>query len=75
MRFWLDGQEYEYVSAEPVGPAGLSSLWMYVVDRDVPDPSRRDPRAGRIWVGASDSVDAALAMLRWRPAQTSGIRH
>jgi hypothetical protein len=68
LRFWLDGHEYEYVSAEPVGPAGLTSLWMYVADRDVPDPSWRDRRAGPIWVGASDSVDRALAMLRWRPA-------
>lgn len=64
LRFWLDGQEYEYISAEPVGPAGLTSLWMYVVDRDVPDPSRRDPRAGPLWVGASGSVERALAMLR-----------
>lgn len=68
LRFWLDGQEYACVSAEPIGPEGLTSLWMYVVDRDVPDPSMRDFFKGPVWVGASDSVEGALTMFRPRPA-------
>lgn len=68
LRFWLDGREYECVSAEPIGPEGLTSLWMYVIDRDVPDPSMRDFFKGPVWVGASGSVEGALAMFRPRPA-------
>ena len=68
LRFWLDGQEYECVSANPIGPEGLTSLWMYVIDRDVPDPSMRDFFKGPVWVGASGSVEGALAMFRRRDA-------
>lgn len=68
LRFWLDGQEYECVSADPIGPEGLTSLWMYVIDRDVPDPSMRDFFKGPVWVGASGSVEGALAMFRRRDA-------
>ena len=68
LRFWLDGQEYECVSAEPIGPEGVTSLWMYVIDRDVPDPSMRDFFKGPVWAGASNSVEDAFAMFRGRGA-------
>ena len=68
LRFSLDDEEYEYVSDEPVAPAGLTSLWMYVVDHDVPDPSMRDFFKGPLWVGASGSVEDAFAMFRRRGA-------
>lgn len=30
LRFTLDGQEYECSGSDPIGPPGLTSLWMYV---------------------------------------------
>jgi hypothetical protein len=57
LRFTLDGVEYECSGTEPVGPAGLTSVWMYVV--------REPSRFGKgYWVGAGDTVDGFMKV--WR---------
>lgn len=62
LRFTLDGIEYECTGSEPVGPPGLSSVWMYV---------RREPLpyVKGFFVAGGDSVDALMNPTRpGRPA-------
>lgn len=60
LRFTLDGDEYECTGTEPIGPEGLTSVWMYV---------RREPlpHVKGHWVGAGESVDALMRMWQTRP--------
>ncbi len=53
LRFTLDGVEYECTGSEPVGPPGLSSVWMYV---------RREPLpyVKGFFVAGGDSVDVLM---------------
>ena len=53
LRFTLDDVEYECVGTEPVGPPGLSSVWMYV---------RREPLpyVKGFFVAGGDSVDVLM---------------
>jgi hypothetical protein len=65
LRFTLDGEEYECSGTDPVGPARLTSLWMYV--RREPPPWQKDRPVGNgYFVLASDgSVDKFLET--WPP--------
>ena len=58
LRFILDGQEYECSGTDPIGPLGLTSLWMYV--------ERQPPSFVKgFWVAASD--DSADTFIKsWR---------
>ncbi len=58
LRFTLDGQEYECSGTEPIGPPGLTSLWMYV--------ERQPPSFVKgYWVAASDG-SADTFIKSWR---------
>lgn len=55
LHFTLDGAEYECTTTDPIGPAGLTSVWMYV---------RREPMPflKGYFVAAGDSVDTLMTM-------------
>ena len=55
LRFTLDGHEYECTGTAPIGPAGLTSVWMYV---------RREPLpfVKGYFVLAGESIDALMAI-------------
>lgn len=58
LRFALDGQEYECSGTDPIGPPGLTSLWMYV---------ERQPPAFVRGFSVAASDDSADAVIRsWR---------
>lgn len=61
LRFTLGGHEFECVSNEPVGPDGLTALWMYASDHPGPPMSK-----GRVWIGAARSVESWLASTQRR---------
>ncbi|MGV3518585.1 hypothetical protein [Luteitalea sp.] len=53
LRFTLDGVEYECTGTEPVGPPGLSSVWMYVLREPL-------PYVKGFFVAGGDSVDVLM---------------
>ncbi|WP_291984096.1 hypothetical protein [Luteitalea sp.] len=53
LRFTLDGVEYECTGSEPVGPPGLSSVWMYVLREPL-------PYVKGFFVAGGDSVDVLM---------------
>ena len=58
LRFTLDGQEYECSGTDPIGPPGLTSLWMRV--------ERQPPSfVNGFWVAASDD-SADTFITSWR---------
>jgi len=57
LRFTLDGHEYECTATDPIGPAGLTSVWLYV---------RREPLpfVKGYFVLAGESIDKLMAIGR-----------
>jgi hypothetical protein len=53
LRFTLDGVQYECTGSDPVGPPGLSSVWMYVLREPLPDVKG-------FFVAGGDSVDVLM---------------
>jgi hypothetical protein len=59
IRFTVDGHEYECSGTDPIGPPGLTSVWLYVM-REPP------PFGDGFLLSASDSVDGLFKMWRRR---------
>lgn len=61
-RFTLDGAEYECTTTEPIGPAGLAFVWMYV---------RREPlpHVKGFFLAGGDTVDSMLSPGAPRPGE------
>jgi hypothetical protein len=68
LRFWLDGEEFDVESSEPIGPDGVVSLWMYFEPGDPTwigtSPDSASPAASKIWIGAGNDVGTTLRNLR-----------
>jgi hypothetical protein len=60
LRFTLDDQEYECSGTEPIGPPGLTSLWMYVLREPLPFGNAHSV------VASDNSVDVLLKSWRER---------
>lgn len=58
LRFTLDGQEYECSGTDPIGPPGLTSLWMYV--------ERQPPSFVRGFSVAASDDSADTFIKSWR---------
>jgi len=62
LRFTLDDQAYECSGTEPIGPPGLTSVWMYVRREPLPFGNGN----GHAVLASDSSVDDFLELLRAR---------
>ena len=63
LRFTLDDQEYECSSTEPIGPPGLTSVWMYVRREPLPFGNGK----GFLLLASDSGVDGLMNLWQARP--------
>jgi hypothetical protein len=63
LRFTLDDQEYECSGTEPIGPPGLTSVWMYVRREPLPFGNGK----GFVLLASDSGVDGMMNLWHARP--------